>query len=88
MTRPWDKLELRFASGRTTLLEVTDVSADCTYAVRWREDDRREDPVVFALYADGLVERQRWGTGRNAGEHRSSEELPGATWTAVSEVAV
>jgi len=81
MTKPFDQMVVRFKNGREALVEVTDVSEGYGfYTQKVRANDWKEDPLVYFLALDGTVRRERWGTGRNAGECNAITDIDGATW--------
>lgn len=80
---PFDLATVTFKNGRKALVAVTDVDhGHGFYTQKVRESDWKEDPLVYFLDLDGSVTRQRWGTGRNAGDGGMIEEVDGATWVA------
>lgn len=62
-------------NGRVIEVTATDQTREGFYA----EPDRDVYGVAYFLGRDGSVEKQRWGTGRNAGEFKSAKRM-NARW--------
>jgi hypothetical protein len=80
VTKRGEFAELRYASGRTRRLTV---HAEFTDGSMWATTGRNSN-TGYSLASDGTVYKERYGSGRNAGEVLSSELLAGATWRDVS----